>query len=323
MRIIVRMPNWVGDFVMAIPILIELKNFFPKAHITAMCKRSLSSLLECEPSVDEILPFDRDAPKEAISKIVGYDVGILLTHSLSSTLWFWRVKRRIGFKKWPRALFLTDRVNFPEKEIHLVEEYKKLLEPLGVSAVGSLPRIILSQEEIALAKEKLPTQGSIIGMNPGAAYGSAKCWPKERFQELTRQLLEEDPHRTVLFFGDQTSHDMIEEIVAPFKERIINFCSKTSLRELAALISLCHVLVTNDSGPMHMAAALKVPLVALFGSTNEIKTGPYQFGEVIHKHVSCSPCYRRVCPIDFRCMKQIECDEVLKKVIKISGHSKC
>ena len=320
MRIIVRMPNWIGDLVMAIPILIELRSVFPKAHITAMCKKSLAPLLEKEEAISEILLFDKNAAAKMRKK--RYDLGILLTNSLSSTLCFWkgRVKKRVGFIRWPRVLFLTKAVSWPKnlEKMHLVDTYKTLLKAIGINPKGHAPRIILEPSEIEEARQKIPPGCTLIGMNPGAAYGTAKCWPKERFQELTADLLKWKSNVVVFFFGDSSSLEMIEDIVSPFKERVINLCGKTTLRELASLISLCNVFVSNDSGPMHIAAALRVPLIALFGSTSDVKTGPYHWGEVIHKHVACSPCYKRVCPIDFRCMKQIKCDEVLKKIIKIS-----
>ena len=107
---------------------------------------------------------------------------------------------------------------------------------------------------------------------------------------------------------------MINDICKDFPQRVVNLAGKTSLREFIALIQSCNALLTNDSGPMHIAAALKVPLLALFGSTSDVKTGPYHHGKVIHKHVECSPCYKRVCPIDFRCMKRIEVDEVYREL---------
>jgi heptosyltransferase-2 len=109
---------------------------------------------------------------------------------------------------------------------------------------------------------------------------------------------------------------MIKEICKNLPERAVNLAGLTSIRELMALISVCTAFLTNDSGPMHLAAAMNIPLVALFGSTDEIVTGPYMHGEVIHKHVSCSPCFQRVCPIDFRCMKNIEVREVATAIKK-------
>ncbi len=131
---------------------------------------------------------------------------------------------------------------------------------------------------------------------------------------MTLRLLEESEDICVVYFGDQSSASLVKEICQGLPPRVINLAGLTSLRELAALIKLCNVLLTNDSGPMHIAAALGTPLVALFGSTNEVTTGPYKTGTVIHKHVACSPCYQRTCPIDFKCMKQIEANEVVAEI---------
>ncbi|NGX58397.1 MAG: hypothetical protein K940chlam3_01304, partial [Chlamydiae bacterium] len=109
---------------------------------------------------------------------------------------------------------------------------------------------------------------------------------------------------------------MVHKICRDLPDRVIDMAGKTNLRELMALIESCDVFLTNDSGPMHMASALGTKLVALFGSTNDIKTGPYNGGVVIHKHPSCSPCYKRVCPIDFRCMTQITAEEVYQQIME-------
>jgi len=153
----------------------------------------------------------------------------------------------------------------------------------------------------------------LVGINVGATYGSAKCWPAERFRDVALKLLEDDLY--VLFFGDATTASLVKEICLTLPERAMNLAGVTTLRELACLIKDCDVLLTNDSGPMHIAAALETPLVALFGSTDDRATGPFgQADSVIHKHVSCSPCFKRECPIDFRCMKEIGVDEVVEKV---------
>jgi heptosyltransferase-2 len=119
----------------------------------------------------------------------------------------------------------------------------------------------------------------------------------------------------VVYFGDQAGATLVNEICHQLPtDRVINLAGKTSLRELLAFINCCSYFLTNDSGPMHIAAALKIPLLALFGSTDNTRTGPYLNGKVLHKHVECSPCYKRVCPIDFRCMKRIEVDEVYQEL---------
>ena len=156
-----------------------------------------------------------------------------------------------------------------------------------------------------------------MGINPGATYGSAKCWLPERFREVAERLLK-DLDVYLVFFGDLATSSLVKEICQGLPSRVVNLAGVTSLRQLTSLISLCDVLLTNDSGPMHIADALGTPIVALFGSTSEVVTGPYRSsGVVIHKHVDCSPCYQRTCPIDFRCMKRIEADEVYGAIQKV------
>jgi heptosyltransferase-2 len=118
----------------------------------------------------------------------------------------------------------------------------------------------------------------------------------------------------VFYFGDMQGAPVVNEICENMPPRVLNLAGKTSLRELMALIDRCSVFLTNDSGPMHIASALGVPLLALFGSTSPVKTGPYNGGEVVNKRVMCSPCYRRTCPIDFRCMTSISAEEVYQKL---------
>lgn len=332
-NILVRMPNWVGDLVMATPVLSDLRRAFPKASITAMCKRPLCDLLVEDKSIDELFCFvklgnefsRREEMRNIIRKIEAgkYDVGVLLTNSFSSAWWFWqgRVKRRIGYADHFRSFLLNDALKMPKGKEHLVDSFKRLLEPLGIPRSETEPRLFVRDDEVERSKELLYQRGyergkRIIGINPGAAYGSAKCWPPERFRALAmRLLLEIDAY--VVFFGDAKTASLVKEISRGLPERVIDLAGVTSLRELACLIKDCDVFVTNDSGPMHIAAAFKRPMVALFGSTDEELTGPYGQNEsVIHKQVKCSPCFKRTCPIDFRCMNEISVDEVVAKVLE-------
>lgn len=333
-NIIVRMPNWIGDLVMATPILTDLRKAYPEARITAMCRAPISDLLLADPEVDELFCFSktssfsrRSDKKNLIEKLRcgGYDLGILLTHSLSSAWWFWqgRVKVRLGYDCNGRRLLLNHPVALPADidRQHLVISYKMLLEPLGIPISATPPRLFLSPKEVSEARQLLRQHGvteksRVVGINPGATYGSAKCWLPERFREVALKLLE-DPRVVIVFFGDQSTAPLVKEICQGLSSRVVNLAGLTSLRELASLISLCAVLLTNDSGPMHIADALGTRIVALFGSTSEIVTGPYRTGKVIHKHVECSPCYQRKCPIDFRCMKRIGSEEVYREICAI------
>ena len=330
-NIIVRMPNWVGDLVMATPILSDVRKAYPNAYITAMCRSPYGDLLREDPDLDELFCFSKASSfgrrcdaRNVIEKLRKgkYDLGILLTHSFSSAWWFWqgKVKNRIGYKGNGRGVLLSKSVAIPVKihKQHLVITYKMLLESLGIPVSKTPPRIFLSEKEVKAAKTLLQQHGVsenslVVGINPGATYGSAKCWLPERFRRVTEKLLEEDD-LFIVFFGDQATSSLVKEICQGLPPRVVNLAGLTSMRELASLISISDVLLTNDSGPMHVADALGTPVVALFGSTNEIVTGPYRQGVVVHKHVECSPCYQRACPIDFRCMKQIESEEVLQEL---------
>ncbi|MBX7066464.1 MAG: lipopolysaccharide heptosyltransferase II [Parachlamydiales bacterium] len=331
-NILVRMPNWIGDLLMATPVLSDLRKAFPSASITAMCRRPLCELLENDESIDELFCFTRPSNdflrrqdlRDIIAKISAgkYDTGVLLTNSFSSAWWFWLggVKKRVGYSMHFRRLLLTDPLKVPKEKEHQVITYKRILEPLGMDISQTKPRLFLQDKEVEESKTLLYQRGyvrgkKLIGINPGAAYGSAKCWPPERFRALAmRLLLETDAY--VVFFGDSSTASLVKEISRGLPERAIDLAGVTSLRELACIIKDCSVLVTNDSGPMHIGAALGVPLVALFGSTDEELTGPYgQMESVIHKKVKCSPCFKRVCPIDFPCMKGISVEEVVERVM--------
>jgi len=332
-NILVRMPNWVGDLIMATPVLTDLRRAFPKASITAMCRTPLCELLKKDEAIDELFCFTkpsndfvrREELRDIIAKISAgkYDVGILLTNSFSSAWWLrvGKVKRRIGYSAHFRRLLLTDPLYLEKKKEHLVTSFKKLLGPLGVPVSETAPRLYVTGQEVEASKQLLYQRGymkgkRLIGINPGAAYGSAKCWPPERFRALAmRLLLETDAY--VVFFGDAKTAGLVKEICRGLPEKVMDLAGVTSLRELACIIKDCDVLVTNDSGPMHIGAAFRTPLVALFGSTDEVLTGPYgQAQDVINKHVKCSPCFKRVCPIDFRCMMEITVDEVVERVLE-------
>ncbi|MEI6242250.1 MAG: lipopolysaccharide heptosyltransferase II [Chlamydiota bacterium] len=334
-NIIIRMPNWIVDFVMATTILPEIRKKFPSAKITAMCKDPLGSLLQKDPNIDELFCFhkptknlfQRKERKSIIEKLkMGqYDLGILLTNSFSSAWWFWlgQVKYRLGYQAHFRKLLLNLPVPFPKtlKNQHQILSYKMLLESLDIPVTQTKPYLYISADEVTVAKKLLTQRGyeegfPLVGMHASAAYGKAKCWPQSKFQELAKKLLEENPSLYIVFFGDSFASSTVKEIVASLSERAINLAGKTSLRDLGALLRSCKVFLTNDSGPMHMAAALQVPTVALFGSTSDILTGP-EYGEkaiVINKKVSCSPCFKRECVRDFLCMKSIDVEEVLSHV---------
>lgn len=331
-NIIVRMPNWLGDFVMATPILIDLKNHWPKSKITAMCQGTLGEVLKYDPHINEILKFKK--PSGWLHRAVHgdilqplkqghYDLGILLTNSFTSAWWFWQgdVKNTLGYATHFRSWLLDYPIPFPQNKDsqHLVMTYKNLLEPLDIPVSQTAPTLYLNSEEknkiaASLLSNDIHPQDILIGINPGAAYGSAKCWPADRFLQASQRLLTH-PNIKIIYIGDRAGTSLVDEICHKLPtQRVINLAGKTTLRELMGYINACDLFLTNDSGPMHMASAFGIPLLALFGSTSDVTTSPYKGGKVMHKHVACSPCYRRTCPIDFRCMKSIEVEEVYNEL---------
>ncbi|MCH9611474.1 MAG: ADP-heptose--LPS heptosyltransferase 2 [Chlamydiales bacterium] len=303
MQIIIRMPNWLGDAVMATPLLSIIKKRWPDSELTVVTPPALAPLYFGNPHVHHT---ESTFPE-------GADLAILTTNSFSSAWALFKsgAKKRIGFANECRSILLTKAIKFPKERgfEHLVKTYKRLLQ---AEDDPTKPQLFVTPDEQVEAKERLKKLGAfgrIIGINALAAYGPAKCWLPDRFAKVAKVLSRD---HTVIFFGDKGGKPQIDAICQGME--VLNLAGQTSLRQLIALIDQCDLFLTNDSGPMHLAAALQTPLIALFGSTNDVATGPYQFGQVIHKRVPCSPCYRRTCPIDFPCMQQIETSEVLNSI---------
>lgn len=328
-KIAVRLPNWLGDAVMATPVLENLRALYPNAWITALCQGAVGDILKENPYVNSVFSFKKEKNwffSSALTRKLKeekYDLGILTTNSFSSALAFWKggVKKRLGYALNGRSFLLTDPVAVPKnsESQHLVKTYQMLLKPLGSTIFDKEPKIFVSEDEKRACEQKLLAFGitpsdKVLGINPGAAYGSAKCWLPERFKELNDRLVKERKDLKILYFGDTQGTPLVNQICEGAHPHIINMAGKTTLRELIASIDRCQLFLTNDSGPMHLASALDVPLIALFGSTSDTKTGPYKGGLVIHKRVACSPCYKRECPIDFPCMKLITVEEVFQTI---------
>jgi heptosyltransferase-2 len=321
--IVVRCPNWLGDAVMATPIFQDIAEIFPHARVTALAHHPVCELLQGLDGIDEFLPFSRaeDKKSEEEKRIIrtlrdkGVDLGILLTRSFSSALMFWRanVTWRLGFVDHFRRCLLNIPITLPSSDEHEVHTYRRLLHPFKEISTNPYLCLHVTQEEQNRVRTLfgIPAEAPLLIVNPGAAYGSAKCWPKEYFREVIAAL-----HNSmmVVCIGDAKTKPLIDEIVSGLSPNVVNLAGRTSIRELLALISTSNLVLTNDSGPMHMACGLKKKLVALFGSTSPIKTGPFEQGIVMQAKASCAPCYRRECPTDFRCMRQIVPSDVIAQL---------
>ena len=327
-RILIRGVNWVGDTILTYPAVQRLKASFPGSRLTILVRDSLVDLWRTFPYVDEVIPF---SPRKGLRSLredlrVGsslgrrkFDMAVIFPRSFRSAyqVFLARVPIRLGYRDEGRSFFLTHAASRSDETLHIhrVDYYQRLLDAFGIGEGSSLPRIFPREEDRRWAKEKLQSLGlldgrPLIGMNPGATYGLAKCWYPERFGELGKRLAEKW-QTSVLLFGKAEERPMIQEILRPLGERGTDLSGQTDLLQLAALLERCRLLVTNDTGTMHVAAAAGTPVVAIFGPTDPVTTGPCGEGHrVVRRDVPCSPCLKRVCPTDHRCMKGISVGEV-------------
>lgn len=329
--LLLRFPNWLGDAVMAQPLLSLLRQHHPATRLLLLAPKGVGALFSHDPHVDEILPLSRGEEFSLLQKRIkgaGAEVGILTTNSFSSAWLFWRAALpvRIGFRRDGRSLLLSHPLSPPppEKLEHQVLLYQRLLAPLGIEATHSpAPHLYLAPEEIAEAQKTLRAHGVVPGeplvlLNPSAAFGPAKCWPPERYHALMAALNQRKIWTLVL--GDQQSEPMISQLIEGLGSYTFSLAGKTNLRQLMALLSCASVVVSNDSGPMHLTAALGRPLVALFGSTSPERTGPFTSKATLLRHSTpCGPCYLRTCPLDFRCMIGLSVQRVLEATLAYFG----
>ena len=333
-RILVRGVNWIGDAVMTMPALRALKKTYPGSHIALLVKPWVAPLFEKDPSIDEIIPYTEDfggiAGKFRLASGLGrrgFDAAYLLQNAFgaAAVAFLAGIPERIGYARDGRRLLLTNPVPFDQraKSLHHIDYYLDLLERSGlpVANAGTLkkmPWIYLSLDERTAARDKLRAlKRPVIGLNPGAAYGSSKRWPTDRFAEVGRRIISELRGSVVVFGGPAETGiaDEIAEIIDdPFS--LLNVAGKTGLRELAALISECDALVTNDSGPMHIGYAVGTPVAAIFGSTSPEHTGPNGFESVVvREKPDCSPCFERECKTgSLQCMELVGAEDVFNAV---------
>ncbi len=353
-RILIRGVNWLGDAVMTTPALLRLREKFPEAQIALLTPEKLRDLWLNHPAINEIVSFGEGETVFAVGKKLRagkFDTALVLPNSPRSAIevFLAGIPRRIGYARpWrnflltkpvaPRAniirmekrsipeirrLISQTAVSEPEipKTAHQIYEYLYLADELGANPEPLAPQLFVTAEEMEVVKRKFALEKiskPILGLNAGAEYGPAKRWPTDRFISAAKAIQEKTNCIWIMFGGknDLGITGQIESEAQNQKLNIQNLAGKTSLRELMAALKLCNALLTNDSGPMHLAAALGVPVVAIFGSTSPELTGPIfsKGSRIIRSDVPCSPCFLRECPIDFRCMKGIAVEQVVDLV---------
>lgn len=321
-RILVRATNWIGDTVMMMPAVTALRQANPDAHIALRCPAHLRDLWRHNPHLNEV-----------ITEITGhYDTAYIFPNSFRSA---WetvraRIPHRIGYRgHWRRWLLTQIIPDFPGEIPHyqtvtiagktfrrkvfptLRHQVHRHLAIVGASQTVP-PRIWLGPDADAIRLRLLGNDPRpILALNPGAAFGPAKRWPSDRFASVAEYVHAASGCRVILLGGPN-------DPVIPLPPGSLNLVGQTTLLELCVVLKAARVLLTNDTGPMHLAAALDVPQVALFGSTSPELTGPLSDKAVVLREpAACAPCFLRECPIDFRCMTSLTVEQVADVILRL------
>ena len=317
-NILIRATNWVGDAVMCLPALRAIRERFPKAHIAVLAKPWVADLYRRESFADEVILYNHNRWAAARTlRARKFDCAILLQNAFDAAFvaWLARIPVRIGYNRDGRRLLLTQAIAVPMPgEIPRHERFYYLELLRRAEIVDS----IRSSDAIRLEAGGRHEVRRVIGVSPGAAYGTAKQWLPERFAEAARRLAETRDAEVALF-GSSSERELCEKVATLLNgHRVTNYAGKTTLAEFIDLASQCEVFLTNDSGAMHIASALGVPTVAVFGATDDVATGPTgPLARVIREPVDCSPCLLRECPIDHRCMTRVDAERVAREALKL------
>jgi len=339
-KILIRATNWIGDAVMSIPALAAIRRRFPKAEIVVLARPWVADIYAGESSIDRVIPYHaarglRDwAAKWTLAgelRRERFDCAILLQNAFEAALLvrLAGIPKRIGYDRDGRGWLLTDAVNVPKPgDIPRHERfyYLELLRRAGiVDAIPASDAIRLEGAREAAERGaarfgelgiRLPT----IGVSPGAAYGGAKRWLADGFAEAAGRIAVEHGASVVLF-GAEPERPLCDQIAESVRARglpAVNLAGRTTLREFIDLAAACRLFLTNDSGAMHIASAVGVRTVAIFGATDELATGPTgSLARVVRESVECSPCLFRECPIDHRCMTRVTPDRVADVALEL------
>ena len=326
-RIVVRSSNWLGDAVMTTPAVQAIKRGRPDAHVTVLVKAKLADYWRRIPEVDAVLCIEAKDSVFAVARKLRagrFDTAVILPNSIRSALepWLAGIPTRVGYAAKGRGWLLTaaftgkkrKKNTPPQPARHQVYHYLELAEWLGAD-IGT-PALADFFPQPAPRKTAAPLK---IGLCPGAEYGPAKRWLPERFAQTANAVSAKLDCEWVLF-GVNGDAPLGDEITRQLTGKHTNLIGKTSLAELMDRLSECAALLTNDTGTMHLAAALGVPVIALFGSTEPQLTAPLGPGHRILRHqVECSPCFLRECPLDFRCMEALSVEEAAQAVLETLG----
>jgi lipopolysaccharide heptosyltransferase I len=345
LNILVVKMSALGDVIQAMAILRPLKMGFPEARITWLVEESLAPILDCNPSVDRTIVWPREAftssilkrkeglhRREKLKEFIQslrrdvYEIAIDLQGLMKSAIWMGlaRARRKVGFSE-PREklskLFVNEKVRGVGKDLHAVERYLRLVEGLGCPKCEEV-EFGLKRAKLFISRAKdLLREGGARGRRPLVVISPAtrwetKRWESEKFAELADEMRLKGGFE-VVFVGGRGDLDLVRDIKERMRTRAVDLTGETDLPTLACIMGMAEVVVSPDSGPMHLAAAMGTPVVALFGPTAPWRTGPYgKVHKVIRSHVECSPCFRRKCS-SRSCMRSISVGEVMEAVERV------
>jgi heptosyltransferase-2 len=337
-NMVVRVPNWIGDAVMCIPALMDVRDHFPHAKVTILARPTIGEMLKGHPGVDEVMMYAHQGEHKGLIGLWNlvrvvrrkqFECAVLFQNAFEAAAIAWAagIPSRIGYDTDGRSCLLSESVPIPNGTTrHHIQYYQRLVTAITHSpGKDRAPQLFLSPEmKRACARQFpdvfLPSDSMLIGINPGSVYGSAKRWIPERFAEVGDTLVERmtgefpgTPLVRCVLIGGKGEELLAQTIARRMRYEPIVLSGRTTIQELMGVLTRCSVLVTNDTGPMHMAQALGVPVAAVFGSTDPSRTGPHgQSQGAIKASVRCAPCLLRACPIDHRCMTQVSVEQVVE-----------
>ncbi len=322
-RIVIRSPNWLGDAAMCAPAVLAIKRGRPDCHVTVLAPAKLADFWRAMPEVDQVIAIERGEGVFAVAKKLRgrFEAAVIFPNSPRTGLeaWLAGIPRRVGYPGHRRRWLLSQvwqpkkrrKGEAPPPPRHQVYHYLRLAE-----FIGAEPEATAAPFAITPKIAPLPIR---IALCPGAEYGPAKRWLPERFTQTMLRVSAECDVEWILV-GVAKDSAIGEQILEGFSGKYRNLIGQTTLAQLVEELRACRLLLTNDTGTMHLAAHFGVPTVAIFGSTEPALTGPLGTGHrVIRHHVACSPCFLRECPIDFRCMKAVEVEEIVHAIHAILG----
>jgi heptosyltransferase-2 len=320
----VRATNWLGDAVMSLPAIRAIRGVFPHAHLAVIARPWVADLYSRESSIDCVIPYTAQkglrAKRDFAARLRSehFDGAILLQNAFDAAFitWLAGIPERIGYNRDARRLLLTQAIPVPEpgdiprhERFYYLELLRRagMIERLPADDAIRLEGADVAREAGEAHLSALGIAGPVVGISPGAAYGNAKRWLPERFAETALSFRD----HTTLLFGSSGERELCESLAAQIPNAR-SLAGATTLREFIDLAAACRLFLTNDSGAMHVASALGVPTVAIFGATDDTTTGPTgPLARVIREHAECSPCLLRECPIDHRCMTAVSAQTVV------------